>query len=40
VALKYITISRDSAAYLDSNFGTPPPLLYMPRVKTAMEALF
>jgi hypothetical protein len=28
VALKYITISRDSAAYLDSNFGNPPPSVY------------
>lgn len=37
VTLKYITTSGGSAAYLDTSFGNPR-LLYMPRVKTAMEA--
>jgi hypothetical protein len=28
VTLKYITTSKGSAAYLDSNFGNPPPSVY------------
>ena len=28
MTLKYITTSKGSAAYLDSNFGNPPPSVY------------